>query len=182
MIPRTSFYCCSKQLFYDTFLAIAENSKLEFTNLSCSAEGILDKKDGKFAMTEIVLKPMLTIPNAADREKVETISADFFTFLKSPVALGIILGLTVGKFFGIILFTRLMVYLKICKLPATVQWKHIYGIGFIAGMGFTMSLFITERAFDNEVLMAQAKLGILTASLLAGIAGYFYLKKIGQTT
>lgn len=56
-----------------TFLAIAENSNLEFEGLTCPAEGVLDKKDGKFAMTEIILKPVVTIPNEADREKAEKI-------------------------------------------------------------------------------------------------------------
>ena len=56
-----------------TFLAIAENSKLDFISLSCPAKGKLDKKDGKFAMTEILLKPVLVIPNEEDREKAERI-------------------------------------------------------------------------------------------------------------
>lgn len=56
-----------------TFLAIAENSNLEFERLTCPAEGILGKKDGKFAMTEIHLKPVVTIPNEEDREKAERI-------------------------------------------------------------------------------------------------------------
>ena len=56
-----------------TFLAIAENFNLEFTSLTCPAEGILDKKDGKYAMTEIILKPVLTIPNVDYREKAEKV-------------------------------------------------------------------------------------------------------------
>lgn len=64
-----------------------------------------------------------------------------------------------------------MEYFKICSLPSTVKWKHIYGIGILAGMGFAMSLFITELAYNDEVSPVQAKIGILTASLVAGIAG-----------
>ncbi|WP_311196132.1 Na+/H+ antiporter NhaA [Antarcticibacterium sp. 1MA-6-2] len=104
------------------------------------------------------------------------ISSDFFTSLISPVALGITTGLVIGKFLGIALFSHLMVAFKICRLPQTLNWKHIYGISLLGGMGFTMSLFITELAFSNELFLSQAKIGILTASLIAGLAGFLYLK------
>lgn len=71
--PEHLFTAAVSSCFMTTFLAIAENSNLEFSNLTCPAEGILAKKDGKFAMTEIILKPLLTIPNEADREKAEKI-------------------------------------------------------------------------------------------------------------
>ncbi len=71
--PEHLFTAAVSSCFMTTFLAIAENSKLEFTNLSCPAEGILDKKEGKFAMTEIVLRPVVTISNEEDREKAEKI-------------------------------------------------------------------------------------------------------------
>ncbi|MCM4158623.1 OsmC family peroxiredoxin [Antarcticibacterium flavum] len=71
--PEHLFTAAVSSCFMTTFLAIAENSNLEFKSLSCPAEGILDKKDGKFAMTEVVLKPVVTIVNEADREKAEKI-------------------------------------------------------------------------------------------------------------
>lgn len=71
--PEHLFTAAVSSCFMTTFLAIAENSNLEFTGLTCPAEGILDKKEGKFAMTEIVLKPVVTIPNEEDREKAEKI-------------------------------------------------------------------------------------------------------------
>lgn len=71
--PEHLFTASVSSCFMTTFLAIAENSSLEFTDLTCLAEGILNKKEGKFAMTEIFLKPVLTIPNEADREKAERI-------------------------------------------------------------------------------------------------------------
>lgn len=67
--PEHLFTAAVSSCFMTTFLAIAEHSKLEFTGLSCPAEGVLDKKEGKFAMTEVLLKPVLSIPNAADKEK-----------------------------------------------------------------------------------------------------------------
>jgi peroxiredoxin-like protein len=71
--PEHLFTAAVSSCFMTTFLAIAENSNLEFKGLSCPAEGILAKKDGKFAMTEVVLKPVVTILNEADREKAEKI-------------------------------------------------------------------------------------------------------------
>ncbi len=71
--PEHLFTAAISSCFMTTFLAIAENSNLEFEGLTCPAEGVLDKKDGKFAMTEIILKPVVTIPNEADRERAERI-------------------------------------------------------------------------------------------------------------
>lgn len=71
--PEHLFTAAVSSCFMTTFLAIAENSNLEFISLSCPAEGVLDKKEGKFAMTEILLKPVLTIPNENDREKAEKV-------------------------------------------------------------------------------------------------------------
>lgn len=71
--PEHLFVASVSSCFMTTFLAIAENSNLEFRSLTCPAKGLLDKKDGKFAMTEILLKPALTILNEADREKAEKI-------------------------------------------------------------------------------------------------------------
>ena len=71
--PEHLFTAAVSSCFMTTFLAIAENSSLEFTSLTCPAEGILDKKEGKFAMTEVILKPVLTIPHEADRDRAERI-------------------------------------------------------------------------------------------------------------
>lgn len=71
--PEHLFTAAASSCFMTTFLAIAENSHLEFESLTCPAEGALGKKDGKFAMTEILLKPVVTIPNEEDREKAEKI-------------------------------------------------------------------------------------------------------------
>ena len=71
--PEHLFTAAVNSCFMTTFLAIAENSNLEFTSLTCPAEGVLDKKEGKFAMTEIFLRPVLTIPNEDDREKAEKV-------------------------------------------------------------------------------------------------------------
>jgi Na+:H+ antiporter, NhaA family len=69
------------------------------------------------------------------------------------------------------------VKLGVSELPEGVGWRHIYGAGLLAGIGFTMSLFITDLAFDDDVLTEAAKLGILVASLIAGAVGWAILRK-----
>lgn len=127
------------------------------------------------SFVSFIVLPIFAFANAG-----VTIDSNSFNFLLSPLALGIVFGLLIGKFVGIVLFTRLMVFFKISKLPQGVEWKHLYGIGFLGAIGFTMSLFITELAYENEEMLIQAKIGILTASLTAGLIGFFYLKSISK--
>ncbi len=122
-----------------------------------------------------IILPIFAFANAG-----VTLTADSFSYFQSPVTLGVIFGLLVGKFFGVVLITRLMVLFRISTLPRGVKWQHIYGLGILAALGFTMSLFITELAFTNETYLAQAKIGILSTSLFAGIIGYFLLRKSGK--
>jgi NhaA family Na+:H+ antiporter len=96
--------------------------------------------------------------------------------LSSPVALGIVLGLVVGKPLGITLFAWLAVRSGLSELPEGTGWRHIYGAGWLAGIGFTMSLFITDLAFSEDSLVEVAKLDILGASLIAGAVGWTILR------
>ena len=92
--------------------------------------------------------------------------------LPGPVTLGIVAGLVIGKPVGIILFTWLGVRSGLLQLPEGVAWRQVYGVSVLAGIGFTMSLFVASLAFDNSALLSAAKMGILAASLSAGIAGW----------
>ena len=92
------------------------------------------------------------------------------------IAIGIAVGLIGGKVLGITGATYLLVKLKIATLPKGMHLKNIIGLSFLAGIGFTMSLFITSLAFTNPEYVEQAKIGIFTASILSGIVGYFILK------
>jgi NhaA family Na+:H+ antiporter len=94
----------------------------------------------------------------------------------SPVALGIVAGLVVGKQLGITLFAWLAVKSGITQLPRGIRWRHVYGAGWLAGIGFTMSLFISDLAFSDGSLVEEAKLGILAASLIAGVVGWTVLR------
>lgn len=93
-------------------------------------------------------------------------------------SLGIALGLIVGKPLGIFLLSFLAVSFGLCKLPSDINWKSVLGIGFLAGIGFTMSIFITLLAFDNQTIINNSKLIILLSSLTAGLIGFVSLKLI----
>jgi NhaA family Na+:H+ antiporter len=97
--------------------------------------------------------------------------------LLNPVSLGIVAGLLLGKQLGITLFAWLALKSGISEMPQGVTWLHIYGAGWLAGIGFTMSLFISDLAFADSPLLDVAKLGILTASLIAGIVGWSILRR-----
>ena len=88
-------------------------------------------------------------------------------------SLGIIAGLVIGKPLGIMLLCMVTVWLKWCKLPADLRWPHIFGAGLLGGIGFTMSIFITNLAFaGNGSEINASKMAILLASLIAGTLGY----------
>ena len=93
-----------------------------------------------------------------------------------PVTLGVALGLLAGKLLGITGFTWLAVRLGWGRLPRATGWRHVVGLSAVAGIGFTVALFIAGLAFTDPLLADQAKLGIFAGSLLAGLLGYFVLR------
>ena len=97
--------------------------------------------------------------------------------LTSNNSLGIMLGLLIGKPAGILIFCWLAVKLKITRLPGSMNWSQVAGAGVLAGIGFTMSIFITLLAFPDSVIIQHSKLAILFASLAAGITGFFMIRK-----
>jgi NhaA family Na+:H+ antiporter len=96
----------------------------------------------------------------------------------STVTLGVILGLMAGKLFGIVSFSWVAVRLGIGSLPGGMTWRQMMGVALVAGVGFTVSLFITGLAFTDAELVSNAKIGILAASLLAGLGGYGLLRAV----
>lgn len=99
----------------------------------------------------------------------------------NPIALGVLAGMVLGKPVGIALFSWLATKLKVASLPEGVSWKHIIGVGFLGGVGFTMAIFIDNLAFaSNAYYIEIAKFAILLGSLLAGIIGYVILFKLGN--
>lgn len=91
-------------------------------------------------------------------------------------SLGIMAGLVIGKPLGICLFSFIGVGLGLCALPTDLKWKNIIGAGFLGGIGFTMSIFISLLAFDNADIVNNSKIAILIASLFAGTIGFIFLK------
>lgn len=119
-----------------------------------------------------LIMPIFAFANAG-----VTLEQNIMTALSNKVTLGIILGLFIGKQIGITFFCWLSVKMKFSELPEGTNWKMIYGTALLGGVGFTMSLFISSLAFTNPEIIADSKIGILTASLISAFAGYFILKR-----
>jgi NhaA family Na+:H+ antiporter len=96
--------------------------------------------------------------------------------VSSPIALGIFLGLIAGKAVGITVFSFLAVRSKIAGMTEGLTWAGIAGVGILAGIGFTVALFISGLSFDDETIVATSKIAVLAASLLAGSLGYVCLR------
>ena len=123
-------------------------------------------------ITAFIILPLFALSNAGVK-----IDGNIFNLLSHPIALGIIAGLLLGKSIGISLFSKFMVMLKLADLPEGVKWSHIYGASFFAGIGFTMSIFISVLAFVPDEFVEIAKVGIITASLFSAIVGFIILSR-----
>lgn len=117
-----------------------------------------------------IVMPIFALANAG-----VTLTSDSASTSTSFVIIGIVVGLLVGKFIGIVGVSGLLVKLKIADLPNGMNFKHLIGAGFLASIGFTMSLFVANLAFKNNELIQQAKIGILIASLIGGLIGFMFL-------
>ena len=100
--------------------------------------------------------------------------------LTSPLGMGIILGLCVGKPLGVLAMSTLATKLNIAQLPSGTNLKHVVGVGLLAGIGFTMSIFIALLSFADPMLVAEAKFSILIGSVLSGLFGYIILRWAGN--
>jgi NhaA family Na+:H+ antiporter len=119
-----------------------------------------------------VIMPIFALANAGI-----PLGADFVESLAAPVTLGVAVGLILGKQIGVTLFTWLAVRSGLAVLPESMNWRSVSGLAWLAGIGFTMSMFIAGLAFDSAETLVEAKAGILTASLVAGLIGYVLLKR-----
>ena len=109
------------------------------------------------------------------------IGADSLQTLANPNEIGIMAGLVLGKPLGITLICSVVVALGLCRLPLDLNWKHVFGAGLLGGIGFTMSIFITNLAFaGNAGEINGSKMAILLASLTAGTIGFIWLKLFGK--
>jgi NhaA family Na+:H+ antiporter len=120
-----------------------------------------------------LIVPLFALANAG----VVLVGADLAATLLNPVSLGIVAGLLLGKQLGITLFAWLAVKSGLSELPRGLTWAHVYGAAWLGGIGFTMSLFVSDLAFAEGPLLDVAKVGILTASLVAGVAGWLAIAR-----
>jgi Na+:H+ antiporter, NhaA family len=125
-----------------------------------------------------VIMPLFAFANSG----IEITAAVFTNNFFEGISMGIICGLVIGKLVGVFGATWLLNKLKVAELPADFTWGHVIGMGFLAGIGFTMSLFVTNLAFEDAALIREAKVGIFTASAIAGIIGYLILKRVLKKT
>ena len=137
-----------------------------------------DKKSTSYTLQHFLHKPVafIILPVFALANTAFVLSGDIGQTLSQNYSIGIALGLIVGKPLGIFLLSFLAVSLGLCKLPEDLNWKSILGVGFLGGIGFTMSIFIALLAFDNESFITNSKFVILLASLVAGLIGFLILK------
>jgi NhaA family Na+:H+ antiporter len=123
--------------------------------------------------------PIFALANAGIALDFSTLGETFL----HPVMLGVTLGLVLGKFIGITGICWLMLKLDVAVLPKDTRFSQIAGVSLLAGIGFTMSIFVAQLGFEgNEELLLMAKTGILAASLLAGVAGFIWLYLVSGST
>jgi NhaA family Na+:H+ antiporter len=117
-----------------------------------------------------IIMPLFALANSA----MELNSSSHFSLVDN-LELGIFLGLIIGKPLGIFGISFIAVKLKIATLPQEVNWKHMFGVSLLGGIGFTMSIFICNLSFTNEDFINLGKLSIFLSSAIAAIAGLMYL-------
>jgi Na+:H+ antiporter, NhaA family len=138
--------------------------KGEKTSLSYKLQDWLHKP------VALIILPLFALANTAI-----VFGKGWDTGLATPGSLGIFAGLIIGKPLGVFLFSFLAVSTGVCALPLGLKWKQVLGIGFLAGIGFTMSIFITLLAYTDDIMITESKISILLASLVSGILGYMWL-------
>lgn len=118
-----------------------------------------------------MILPLFALTNA----DVSFAGVDVVSMLTGNVAIGVFCGLVLGKPIGIMLMSFLTIKLKIAKLPENVNWSHMLGASILGGVGFTMAIFVANLAYSDPFYVSEAKLAILIASLVAGMAGFLFL-------
>lgn len=142
-----------------------------------------DEKSPSHRLEHFLHKPVafVILPIFALANTGIVIGADWAQSLTTANSSGIIGGLVMGKPLGITLLSFAAVAFGICKLPLDLNWKHVFGAGLLGGIGFTMSIFITNLAFvGNTEAINASKMAILLASLTAGTIGFIWLKLLGK--
>ena len=137
-----------------------------------------DEKSTSYILQEFLHSPVafFILPLFALANTCINFGTNLLEGLGHVNSIGIILGLVIGKPLGIWLFSFVAAGLGLCSLPTDLKWKNIIGAGFLGGIGFTMSIFITLLAFEDQKVIDHSKIAILVASLVAGSIGFLFLK------
>lgn len=138
-----------------------------------------DAKSPSYRLQHCLHRPVafMIMPLFALANTGIALTGNWISGLLTSNSLGIFAGLFAGKPLGIVLFSLIAVKLGISQLPEDVQWRHILGVGFLGGIGFTMSIFITMLAFGNPEIVQSSKISILISSFLAGTVGFLILNR-----
>ena len=142
-----------------------------------------DEKSPSHRLEHLLNKPVafIVLPIFALANTGIVIGSDWAHSLTTTNSVGIIAGLVLGKPVGITLVCLVAVAIGVCKLPPDLKWRHIFGAGLLGGIGFTMSVFITNLAFaGNEQIINSSKMAILLASLTAAVLGLLWLRQVGK--
>ena len=126
--------------------------------------------------SSFVILPLFALSEAGIVIRPETVTEA----LESPITLGVVLGLIVGKTVGIFLGAWIATVIGLADLPKHVSWPHIIGVGALAGIGFTVAIFVATLAYDDAGLIDQAKFGIVVASIVAGVLGALILRLVAK--
>lgn len=121
-----------------------------------------------------VIVPVFALANAGVELSRDAVAG----LVTDPVSLGVAAGLLVGKTVGVTAGAAIAVALRLGRLPDGTTWRHIIGLALVAGIGFTVALFVTSISLEDPAVAASAKVGILFGSLLAGLAGYLFLRAV----
>jgi NhaA family Na+:H+ antiporter len=137
-----------------------------------------DESSPSYILQHLLHKPVafFILPLFALANTCIILSNNWPASLASQNSVGVIVGLVIGKPLGILLFSLVGVASGICVVPNDIKWKHIIGIGFLGGIGFTMSIFITLLAFDDAVVIEDSKIAVMAASFIAAIIGFVNLR------
>ena len=158
--------------------AAAEAVLGQFEELSSATEAPVERLERKVhPWISYLVLPLFGLANTG----VSLGGQQWGELLRSPVLIGIAIGLMLGKPLGILAFTWAAVRFKVSKLPPELTWQLLGGLGLLAGIGFTVSLFIAGLAFEEQRLLSQSKIAILAASLMAGLFGFLFLRRAAGT-
>ncbi len=151
----------------------AEEARL-MTRLARTSSSVAERlQHSLHPFSSLLIVPLFALANAGVVLEASSLTSGG----AGRVAIGVVFGLVVGKLVGVSAGAYLAVRLRIGDLPIDVGWSHVFGAAALAGIGFTVSLFITDLAFEDASLQAASKIGILAASLAASIIGAVILAR-----